>query len=546
MPDTQYTSHPTQLPLVPSQESLFAYAIPMVQITTSTLPASFRKSKTRNPASSKEENKKKPVLGKFGNFFITGRRRNPKNSLETSQRPTVRNVRSESPPKNLAPLASIDIEDIKDLSKSEESLTDQAYDQNQSSLWSTIEDTEEYLYNKDLTPLYNDIVSEWNTKGISSDSEWSTDWHSSNETIKNTVFDSSLTLQTLEAECDCVTDTTNSTTPDFFKSVTNISSEDLEHSTLNHKQLVDVQNSEQLEYAASQDAPVLLESKQSKHVHPSRVLTLDIFLRKTEQPNLYEPETVVIDNDCNRIDIMDKKPVTKRSGKRRKSQSSSDMSNGDKNVTENIVKEEPSLDAPSSDLVSEKVNSSERKGKASQQIHSPTANHDIRAGNIHKGLTKTELEKSKQQAPTSSPYRRKSLKKNQSDAGPLSPTGLKSYGKDSNTRRPNDGATDGNPASKCPSAEKLPSGESTVDATKASSISIIGSSTLPVSEGSTESKESHLVKSSDGNVQRPTDSHENGEMGTTNGKQVSSDLDSAKQRNKGFDSSRMVTTKVNL
>uniref|UniRef100_A0A8D2IVV0 Crystallin beta-gamma domain containing 1 n=1 Tax=Varanus komodoensis TaxID=61221 RepID=A0A8D2IVV0_VARKO len=243
---------------------------------------------------------------------------------------------------------------------------------------------------------------------------------------------------------------------------------------------------------------------------------------------------------------MDKKPVTKRSGKRRKSQSSSDMSNGDKNVTENIVKEEPSLDAPSSDLVSEKVNSSERKGKASQQIHSPTANHDIRAGNIHKGLTKTELEKSKQQAPTSSPYRRKSLKKNQSDAGPLSPTGLKSYGKDSNTRRPNDGATDGNPASKCPSAEKLPSGESTVDATKASSISIIGSSTLPVSEGSTESKESHLVKSSDGNVQRPTDSHENGEMGTTNGKQVSSDLDSAKQRNKGFDSSRMVTTKVNL
>ncbi|XP_062980908.1 beta/gamma crystallin domain-containing protein 1 [Elgaria multicarinata webbii] len=543
MPDTQYAAQANQLPLVPLQEPLFAHAIPLVSITTSTLPASFRKSKTRTPEASKEENKKKPVLGKFGNFFTTGRRKNPKNTLEASLRPIVKSVKSESPHKGLAPLASIDIEDIKDLSKSEESLTDQAYDQDQSRIQSTVEDAEEYLYNKDLTPLYNDIVSEWNTKRISSDSEWSLDWRSSNETIKNTVFDSNLSLQTLEGESDLVTDTSNITTPDFFKSLTNISSEDLEHSTLNHKQLVDVQKFEESEYAASKDLPFVLESKQCEHVHPSRVLTLDIFLRRTEQTNSYEPVTAVVDEEYFNTDTMDKKTVTRRSGKRRKSQSSSDMPNGDRNVTENTVKEEPVLDGISSDLVSEKMNAPERKVKASQQINSPTANHDIRSGSNHKGLSKTDLEKSKQQTPTSSSYKRKSLKKNQSDAGPLSPTGLKNHGKDSNTKRQSEGTTDSNLTSKCTSIEKSSSSESIVETSKVSSISI---STLPVSEGTTESKASHLVNSSVASALLHTDKRKNGEMGTTNGKQASSDLDSTKQKYPCFEPSRMVTTKVNL
>lgn len=44
MPDTQYAVHGNQLPPpVPSQDSQFAFAIPMVAISTSTLPASFRK-----------------------------------------------------------------------------------------------------------------------------------------------------------------------------------------------------------------------------------------------------------------------------------------------------------------------------------------------------------------------------------------------------------------------------------------------------------------------------------------------------------------------
>ncbi|XP_042309139.1 beta/gamma crystallin domain-containing protein 1 [Sceloporus undulatus] len=545
MPDTQFAAQTNQLPLVPSQNSQFAYAIPMVSITSSTLPASFRKSKTRSSESSKEENKKKPVLGKFGNFFTTGRRKHPKNTLEASLRPSVTSADSTSH-KNLAPLASLDIEDLKDLSKSEESLIDQSYDPNLSRIQNSVQDPDEYLYNKDLTPLYNDIVSEWNTKGISSDSEWSPEWHSSNETIKNTLFDSNLTLQTLEGENNLVTDTTNTTTPDFFKSLTNISSEDLEHNILDHKQLVDVHPFVEPDYAPSKDQSPVLESKPAERICPSRVLTVDIFLHKTEQPNSNETETATLDDNCSSTVIMDKKPAVRRSGKRRKSQSSSDIPNGDKSVTENSIKEESVFDSISSALVSEKINSSERKAKTSPQSNSPTANHDVRAGSNQKGFNKTELEKSKQQTSASSPYRRKSFKKNQSEAGPLSPTGLKSHGKDSSTKKQNGGVTDGNSTSKNTTVEKSSPNESPVETPKVSSMGPTGNSTLLLSEEKTGSKITHFFNSTDGSVLLQTDKRKNGQIGTTHEKQASSDWDSAKQRNTTFDVSRTVTTKVSL
>ncbi|CAI5769900.1 Crystallin beta-gamma domain containing 1 [Podarcis lilfordi] len=540
MPDTQFAAQANQLPPLPSKETQFAYGIPMDSVTTSTLPASFKKSKTSSAESYKEENKKKPVLGKFGNFFTTGRRKNPKNTLEASLRPSVKSASSGSPHKGIAPLASIDIEDFKDLSKSEESLIDQVCDQDQEGIRNTVKDTEEYLSKRDLTRLYNDIVSEWNTKGINSDSELSSDWRSSSETIKNTLFDSNLTLQTLEAENDLVTDTKNTTTPDFFRSLTNISSEDLEHNILNHKELVDVHSCSESEYAPSEE-PSILES--SERAHTSRVLTLDIFLRRAEQPYSNEPVTVVLD-DCS--NTMDKKSAVRRSGKRRKSQSSGDMPNGDRNVTENTAKEEPVFDGIASDLVSEKITTPERKAKTSQQMNSPTTNHDTRTGSNHKGLTKTELEKNKQQTPTSSPYRRKSLKKNQPDTSPLSPTGLKSHGKDSSTKRQIEGATDSNPISKCTSAEKLSSGESTVETPKISSVGITDNSTVSHSERRTESKVPDIVNNSDGSALLRTDKQRNGELGTTNGKQSTSGLDGAKERNPCFDVSRTVTTKVSL
>lgn len=43
MPDTQFAAQANQLPPLPSKETQFAYGIPMDSVTTSTLPASFKK-----------------------------------------------------------------------------------------------------------------------------------------------------------------------------------------------------------------------------------------------------------------------------------------------------------------------------------------------------------------------------------------------------------------------------------------------------------------------------------------------------------------------
>ncbi|XP_060545096.1 beta/gamma crystallin domain-containing protein 1 isoform X1 [Pantherophis guttatus] len=539
MPDMQYATQEKQQPLVPIQNSQYAYGISVDSISSSTLPSSFRKSKTRSSESSKEL-KKKAVLGKFGHFFTTGRRKNPKNTQETSSKPSIKIIRPESPHKNLAPLASIEIEDLNDLSKSEESLTDSIYEQNQSKSQDTIDSSEDYLYNRDLTPLYNDIVSEWNTKGLSSGSELSLDWHSSNETIKNTLFDSNLTLGTLEGENELVTDT--NTTPDFFKSLSTLSDENLEQIILNHKELVEPLTFAESEYAESKDQPFFVEPKQDEQPQPSRILTLDIFLRRAEQQNLNKPVAVALDDDCSNTDIMDKKPAIRKSGKRRKSQSSSDVPNGDRNASENTGKEEPGFDGIPSDMVSEKISTSERKVRPCQQIMSPANNNDIRSGSNHKGFTKSELEKCKQQSPASSSYKKKSFKKNQSDAGPPSPIGIKSPGKNPSAKRQSDGIMDGNPASKCTSVEELPSDDNIV----VSPVGIVSnsSSQLP-SEERTESQDLHPVRSSDGRVILQADKHKNDEV-EGNGRQISSDLDEAKPRNICLDVSRTVTTKVSL
>lgn len=469
-------------------------------------------------------------MGKFGNFFTTGRRKSPKNTL-ASFSPHDKSASPGSPQKITAPLASIDIEELKDLSKSEESLIDKICDYNRSKI-----QTEELIYHRDLTPLYNNIVSEWNTKTVSSDSEWSSDWRSSSETIKNTLCDSNLTLQTLEAESELVTDTTKTTTPNFFKSLTNIPSEDLEHSILNHKHLVDVHSFTESEYATPKDQFSILESRPSDRAHPSKVLTLDIFLSKTEQPDLTEPVTAVLE-DCSTADTMDKRSVVRRSGKRRKSQSSSDVPNGDRQTSEHTAKEEPVFDNISTDLPSEKTNISERKVKASHQNNSPTANHDIRAGSYHRGVNKAESEKSKQQPPTSSPYRKKSLKKNQSETGHLSPTVLKTHGKDSSTKRQTESTTDGYPISKCTSVETTSFGVNTIETSE------VISSPLSLAEG-TDSNKLFPANSSDGSILLHVDKRKNGQI-TTNEKSAP-DLDSARQRNISFDVSRSVTTKVSL
>uniref|UniRef100_A0A452GLB1 Beta/gamma crystallin 'Greek key' domain-containing protein n=1 Tax=Gopherus agassizii TaxID=38772 RepID=A0A452GLB1_9SAUR len=254
---------------------------------------------------------------------------------------------------------------------------------------------------------------------------------------------------------------------------------------------------------------------------------------------------------------MDKKSVTRRSGRRRKSQSSSEALNGEGNQIENTAKEDSAFGDVPSDVVSEKITNSERKIKSPQQTSersfSTLSNQDLKIGSNHKGLPKTESEKSKQHVPTSSPFRR-SFKKNQSDAVPISPTSLKSPVKDSLPKKQFTqpmSATEGNPTTKNTSLEKravsAPTCENKAETSKVSSPSDTENTISLLSESKTEPKAAKRVNSSEGRALLRTEGIQNGELGKSTEKQANSNLDSTKLRNLCLDVSRStVTTKVSL
>lgn len=509
-------------------------------MSTASLPAALRKSSSQFPDCSREEHKKKPVLERLGNLFGTGRRKNVKSSLERSSH--WKGERSVSP-HTAQPVY------CKHIQQGPESPPVQKQARNTS----VVPETREYSFSGEVGPLYHDTVSEWSGRGVSSDSEWSPDWSSSSETIKNSFFESSLNVDTREPEKESVTDINNSTTPDFIKSLRNLSSEDLEKSILSHKHLVNTWVSEEPGHAKPKDLPYKLETLASEHPQPARVLTVDIYLRKTEEL-LNEPVTVISEENCGDSDTMDKKSSSKRSGKRRKSQSSSDIPNGERNQTENTAREDSVFeDDASSEGFPEKVITSERKLKSPQQTpernsFSSSNNPDLKAGSAHKGTSKTDADKGKQQASNTTPARRRSYKKNQLDAVPTSPTGLKSQVKDYSSKRHPLASTESNPMTKRTLQEKgtLPGafGEDSLESPKVSSADKAEDNTVVFAEGRNETKTEKHGNDSDGRAFSRTDKIKNGDLCMPAERQTSSDLDSLKL--KSLDASRIVTTKISL
>uniref|UniRef100_A0A8C0ESY9 Crystallin beta-gamma domain containing 1 n=1 Tax=Bubo bubo TaxID=30461 RepID=A0A8C0ESY9_BUBBB len=423
------------------------------------------------PDSSREENKKKPVLERLGNLFGTGKRKNVKSSLEhTSHQKGERSVS----PHRVQPVYCRHIKEGHEAPQV----------QKQARNVGAVSATQEYNFSGEVGPPYRDTISEWSSRGVSSDSEWSADWSSSSETIKNSFFESSLNVETLELEKESITDINNSTTPDFIKSLRNLSSEDLEKSILSHKQLVNTWVSEEPGHAKPKDLPY-------------EVLTVDIYLRKTDEL-LNEPVTVTSEEDCSYLDTMDKKSTNKRSGKRRKSQSSSDIPNGERNQTETTAKEESVFedDVPS-EVFSDKIINSERKAKSPQQTpernsSSPGNNQDLKVGSAHKGASKTEADKGKQQISNTTPARRRSYKKNQSDGVPISPTGLKGQVKDYSSKRQPIPSSESNPMTKRTSVEKgsipVAFGEDSLESPKVSLADKTEDTALVFAEGRNETK----------------------------------------------------------
>lgn len=479
-------------------------------------------------------------MERLGNLFGTGRRKNVKSSLEhTSHRKGERSIS----PHRAQPIYCRHVKEGHEAPQVQKQVRNV----------SDVSETQEYNFSGEVGPLYRDTISEWSSRGVSSDSEWSADWSSSSETIKNSFFESSLNVETLELEKESITDINNSTTPDFIKSLRNLSSEDLEKSILSHKQLVNTWVSEEPGHAKSKDLPYELESAGSEHTHSARVLTVDIYLRKTDEL-LNEPVTVTSEENCSDSDTMDKKSANKRSGKRRKSQSSSDIPNGERNQTESTAREESVFedDVPS-EVFSDKVINSERKAKSPQQTpernsSSPGNNQDLKVGSAHKGASKTEADKGKQQISNTTPARRRSYKKSQSDAVPVSPTGLKGQVKDYSSKKQTLASPESNPVTKRTSVEKgtipVAFGEDSLESPKVSLGDKTEDTALVFAESRNETKAVKHGNGSDGRAFLRTDGIKNGDLCTSAERQTNSDLDSSKL--KSLDTSRTVMTKISL
>uniref|UniRef100_A0A8B9UW30 Crystallin beta-gamma domain containing 1 n=1 Tax=Anas zonorhyncha TaxID=75864 RepID=A0A8B9UW30_9AVES len=251
---------------------------------------------------------------------------------------------------------------------------------------------------------------------------------------------------------------------------------------------------------------------------------------------------------------MDKKSANKRSGKRRKSQSSSDIPNGERNQNENTAREDSVFedDVPS-EVFSDKVINSERKLKSPQQTpernsFSPGNNPDLKVVSSHKGTSKNETDKCKQQISSTTPTRRRSYKKNQLDAVPTSPTGLKSQIKDYSSKKQPLASTESTPMTKRTSVEKGTTpgafGEDSLESPKASLADKTENNTLVSAEGRNETKTGKHGNDSDGRAFSRTDGIKNGDLCMPAERQTSSDLDSLKL--KSLDASKVVTTKISL
>lgn len=477
-------------------------------------------------------------MERLGNLFGTGKRKNVKNSLEHASH--HKGERSGSPHRAQAVYCRHFIHEAPQV-------------QNQVRSVSALSEAQEYNFSGEVRPLYHDTISEWSSRGVSSDSEWSADWSGSSETIKNSFCESSLNVETLGLEKESVTDINNSTTPDFIQSLRNLSSEDLEKSILSHKQLVNTWVSEEPGHAKPKDLPYELESTASEHAYSARVLTVDIYLRKTDEL-LNEPVTLVSEENCSDLDTMDKKSASKRSGKRRKSQSSNDIANGEKTQTENTAREESVFeDDAHSEVFSDKIINPERKARSLQQTpernsSSSSSNQDLKVGSAHKGASKAEGDKGKQQISNTTSARRRSYKKNQSDTVPVSPTGLKGQVKDYSSKRQPLPSPETNPVTKRTSVEKgaipVAFGEDGLESPKASLAAKTEDNALVFAEGKNDTKAVKHGNGADGRAFLHSDGIKNGDLCLSAERQTNSDLDTLKL--KSLDASRTVTTKISL
>ncbi|XP_027711184.1 beta/gamma crystallin domain-containing protein 1 isoform X2 [Vombatus ursinus] len=547
-----------------------------------------------------EENKRKPVLGKLGNLFTAGRKRNTRNGSEgstnsvpklvspsklserekeksksgTQPRNTDGSVASSPTEKTHEPendhaecqgqTTSLDAELSSCLSNSE-TVAVQLCDESDSS---KLEPSEQ---ERDTFPDPTAVA-----KDLPSKPEYSSRQENS-EILAPSLEKLSGSSHSTEEDKRCLTngslEESNSHPPENSFILTSLPKE-LGGNCLSNLQIESTDSKPEFSYAKSKAVPCAPDSKVNERTHPAKVLTLDIYLRKTEEVSSVDEPVVVslAEGDCSDPEEMEKRSNGRRSGRRRKSQKSTDAPNGDKVPVETVTGEDSVFaeDAAPA-VVAEKV-SGEKKVKSPQAATAAAAaaavpernalgpgNPDSKAGAAHqKGHPRGDSDKSRQpQLPTTSPTKRKG-KSRLPEAGPLSPPGgSKNLGKDSPPKKQSGAAPDGNSvcAPKAAAAEKSSAageksaadvgrgsenGEEGAAAAKVIPRELTVKSSTLLPEIRPEHKRSSFLNHLDG---RAEGGRNRGELARL---PASSDPDNCKHRNHLGAARATVTTKINL
>ncbi|XP_062952926.1 beta/gamma crystallin domain-containing protein 1 [Cynocephalus volans] len=271
--------------------------------------------------------------------------------------------------------------------------------------------------------------------------------------------------------------------------------------------------------------------------HPSKVLTLDIYLSKTEGAQVDEPVVITPGaEDCGDWDGM-KRSSGRRSGRRRKSQKSTDSPGADAAMPESAAKDdavfnyEVAPNAATENVSAEKKVKSPRAAPDGGVASAASPEAKPSPGPGPKGQLRGESERSKQPLPASSPTKRKGRSR-APEAVPTPPaSGPRAPPKESPPKRAP--APDPGPAAKGAAPE---SGEEAAPVIPRE-LTVKSSSLLP--EIKPEQKKGPLANHFDGRGE----GSRSRELGRSAG---ASDADGLKPRNHFGAGRSTVTTKVTL
>ncbi|XP_051031550.1 beta/gamma crystallin domain-containing protein 1 isoform X2 [Phodopus roborovskii] len=153
-------------------------------------------------------------------------------------------------------------------------------------------------------------------------------------------------------------------------------------------------------------------ARSNDRAHPAKVLTLDIYLSKTEVAQVDEPVPLAPETgDCDDSDDMERRSSGRRSGRRRKSQKSTDSPGADAVAPESAVKDDAVFNDEVAPDAAAENGSAERKVKSAHATPdagaASAASPEPKPSAAPRGQLRGEPDRGKQLTPASSPTKRR-------------------------------------------------------------------------------------------------------------------------------------------